>query len=309
MGENEALVAAGDGEIFVRAVGGADARASVLIAVHGGPGISHEPLEALEALSSPRRVVVTYDQRRVGRTTGTVDESRVFDQAVDDLDAVQRSFGSPRVHVLGHSYGGLLAALYAARHADRVASLSLVDSIPATSQELEQAMKTQRARLAAFQARGLVPADLPSWEEDARARLLALWPIYFVDPRHPGARSLGGARLSARAAAAGNRALNEYDMTAELARVTAPTLHFIASVPFGSAMAQAMARALPNAPSRRILLTAAGHLPFIEQPDAFVAELERFLAEIEGAEDVESMDKTPGPEPKSEDGPFRRAQG
>src|SRR5262252_7555450 len=133
MGENEMLVAAGDGELFVRRAGGGDPQASVLIAVHGGPGISHEPLEALEALSSPRRMVVTYDQRGVGRSTGTVDESRVLDQAIDDLDLVRQSLAAPRAHVLGHSFGGLLAALYAARHAHHVASLLLIDSIPATS--------------------------------------------------------------------------------------------------------------------------------------------------------------------------------
>ena len=46
------------------------------------------------------------------------------------------------------------------------ASLVLVDSIPPTSDLLSVAWHRWEARLRDFQARGLVPAELPGWEGD-----------------------------------------------------------------------------------------------------------------------------------------------
>jgi proline iminopeptidase len=271
---DERLVRSDDAELFVRRAGGQGAQADALVAVHGGPGISHELLQPLEALATPTFSVVNSDQRGVGRSSGRVDESRVFDQALADLDAVAADVA--RVHVLGHSWGGILAALYAATRPGRVASLTLVDSIPPTSAALAEAMGRMRARVGQFQARGLVPADLPSWDEDGTALLLALLPIYFTDPRHPGARSLGGARVSAAANRASGVALSSYDVRDALARITAPTLCFIAPVPFGPEMGTAMADAIPGA--ARVFLDC-GHLPWIERPAPFLGRLASFITQ------------------------------
>jgi pimeloyl-ACP methyl ester carboxylesterase len=134
-----------------------------------------------------------------------------------------------------------------------------------------------------------------------------MWPIYFVDPRHPAARTLGGARFGARAAATANAALDRYDVSAAVARVVAPTLHLIAAVPFGAAMGEAMARAMVAAPSRQVTLASAGHLPFVEQPEAFAAPTTAFLEENDAA--ASAMDKAPALEPRSENAPSRRAEG
>jgi proline iminopeptidase len=267
----------GDARLFVRRVGGRPG-GPVLLAVHGGPGISHEPLQLIEPLADARVAVVTYDQRGVGRSTGRVDETAVFAQAVADLAAVARSSGAARVHLLGHSWGGLLAALYAAARPPQLASLVLVDSVPATSAQLGEAMGRFRERLRAFQARGLIPAELPGLEDDGgAAHLLALWPLYFCDPRHPAARSLAGASISAAAHRAGAAALDRYDLRAALAAVTVPALHVLTPVPFGVQMGAAMADALPAAPGRRLVLDDAGHLPWIEQPARFLPAVSAFI--------------------------------
>jgi len=54
---------------------GAAGSLPAVVAVHGGPGLSHEPLQAFDALARPRgRTVVNYDQRGFGRSSGVVDE-------------------------------------------------------------------------------------------------------------------------------------------------------------------------------------------------------------------------------------------
>jgi pimeloyl-ACP methyl ester carboxylesterase len=276
----ERLLPVEGASLFVRRAGG-DRPGMALVTVHGGPGISHEVMELLEPLARPDRAVVSFDQRGVGRSTGTVDEGDVFGQAVADLDAVVRASGTGPVHLLGHSWGGLIAALYAAAHPASLASLVLVDSIPATSELLSAALQRREARVHDFQARGLVPAELPGWERDATDHLLALLPIYFLDPAHPSARTLGGSRFSAAASRACAGALASYDVRAAVARVAAPTLHAIAPVPFGQQMAASLADAMTAAPSRRLVLADAGHLPWLERPAPFLAQLDAFLTEID----------------------------
>jgi proline iminopeptidase len=266
--------------LFMRRVGG-PREGAALVTVHGGPGISHEVMELLEPLARPDRAVVTFDQRGAGRSTGTVDEARVFAQAVDDLDAVVRASEARSVHLLGHSWGGLVAALYAAAHPEMLTSLVLVDSIPATSDLLSAAWRRLEARVRDFQARGLVPAELPGWEDDGTDRLLALLPIYFVDPGHPAARTLGGSRFSATVSRACAGALASYDVRGAVARITTPTLHVIAPVPFGPQMGTSLADDMTAAPARRLMLTDAGHLPWLERPAPFLARLDDFLTEIE----------------------------
>jgi pimeloyl-ACP methyl ester carboxylesterase len=268
-------------ELFVRVVGGARGCEPV-IALHGGPAISHEYLEGLEDLAGPERAVVFYDQRGVGRSSGAVDPTRVFAQAVADLEAVRAALGAERAHVLGHSYGGLVAAAHAAHHPDRTASLILIDSIPPTSAVLQAAMVRYRARLTDYQARGLVPVDLPGWQEDAAARLLAILPIYFLDPRHPGARSMNGARFSTAAWLATDPALGDYDLLEAVAQVRAPALSFVSPVPFGTQMGAAMASALGTPGSRAMPLRLGGHFPWLECPDPFFAELRSFLDDLKG---------------------------
>lgn len=54
------------GELFVRCLGGPEARDTVVL-IHGGPGISHRYMLGLERLAGAQRQVVSYDQRGVGR--------------------------------------------------------------------------------------------------------------------------------------------------------------------------------------------------------------------------------------------------
>jgi pimeloyl-ACP methyl ester carboxylesterase len=276
----EARVPVPGGEIYLRRTGGGAREHATLIIVHGGPGLSHEPLEPLEALGRPELAVVSYDQRGVGQSSGVPDHLDYLGEAVRDLDAVRVAVGADRARLVGHARGGLLAALYAARHPERVSALALIDSFPPTADELDAACDRQAARLRDFQRRGLVPGDLPSLEDDGYGRLLAVLPVLFADPTHPSARTLGGARFSLAAFRASLPALRSYDVGAELARVRAPSLHLIAAVPFGSQMAAATAAAI-GGPSRRLVLRDAGHLAWLERPERVLAALTLFLSEID----------------------------
>ncbi|MEU8251007.1 alpha/beta hydrolase [Nonomuraea sp. NPDC048916] len=116
------------GELAVRTTRGTAQDGPPLVAVHGGPGVPFTDAEvrALDSLAVGRDVVI-YDQ------IGTGDSSRIAEprnyslrRAVDDLGAVIKATGMPKVSILGYSWGAQVATVYAAEHPERVEGLVLV---------------------------------------------------------------------------------------------------------------------------------------------------------------------------------------
>lgn len=112
-----------------------------VLVLHGGPGIPlTEPMAALAELPAAYQFVY-YDQRGCGRSTRPIEafSSRNYYRNVKQLDAalgiaaqladierIRRILGEDKIILLGHSYGGFLAALYAAEFPEHVAALVLV---------------------------------------------------------------------------------------------------------------------------------------------------------------------------------------
>ncbi len=67
--------------------------------------------------------VITFDHRGVGRSTGVPPYSVL--QWSHDLLALLDHAGADRVHLVGHSTGGIIAQTFAVAHSDRVRSLAL----------------------------------------------------------------------------------------------------------------------------------------------------------------------------------------
>jgi pimeloyl-ACP methyl ester carboxylesterase len=77
--------------------------------------------------------VVMYDLRGHGRS-GRPPSGYTLDDNIDDLEALlDRLEVTGPVHLVGNSYGGTIAFGYAARHPERAASVSLIESEPATA--------------------------------------------------------------------------------------------------------------------------------------------------------------------------------
>ncbi len=101
-----------------------------VLALHGGPGLPHESLEPLEALARGGRPVVFYDQLGCGGSTRSEGpEPWSVGLFLEELAAVRRELGLDDVHLLGHSWGGLLAMEHALTTDRRPASLVLVGAV------------------------------------------------------------------------------------------------------------------------------------------------------------------------------------
>jgi L-proline amide hydrolase len=131
-----------------------------LVALHGGPGMAHNYLEPIVELSEDGRPVVLYDQLGCGRSTHLPDAATDFwsvDLFLDELDALLDHLGvAGDYHLLGQSWGGMLAAEHAVRQPAGLRSLTLSNSLASSALWAEGARRL----------RALLPAEV----EDALRR-------------------------------------------------------------------------------------------------------------------------------------------
>ena len=129
--------------IWYRVVGGpaqpAPARSPLLV-LHGGPGTPHDYLEPLEGLADTGRPVVFYDQLGCGNSDQPHDPSLwSVELFLEELATVRQELGLERVHLLGHSWGGMLAMEYALTRPEGLASLVLASSLASVPQWIAEA--------------------------------------------------------------------------------------------------------------------------------------------------------------------------
>lgn len=116
--------------LCVREWGEADRPAVVLL--HGLRGFSATWRETAVALSRNWRLIAL-DQRGRGDSDWDPDANYYTDAYLADLEAIADRLGLRRFVLLGHSMGGTVAYVYAARHPDRLDALIIEDIAPGSS--------------------------------------------------------------------------------------------------------------------------------------------------------------------------------
>jgi proline iminopeptidase len=259
------------------------AGAPPLLCVNGGMLYSHALLwPALAPLAATRRLVL-YDQRGRGASGAppAVRHSRIEYDA-GDVIAIREALGIARWDVLGHSWGGGIAMLAAARDALGVRRLVLVDAVGATSAWIPSLHPDALARLAGPEREALAAIDPRILHADDPAvhaeYSRAIYPAYFADhdlaalfsPPHEA--SATGAAVAARLRREG------YDWRGSIRSIASRTLvvHGAQDV-IPARLAHETAALLPHA--RGLAIDGAGHMPFFERPAEFFAAVSGFLAE------------------------------
>jgi len=112
------------GSIWYRLVGENDGHP--VVTLHGGPGYPSASLQPLEALASDGQVVF-YDQLGCGNSDRPDDPSLwTVKRYVDELERLLRHLDLAEVHLLGHSWGTMLAVDFYMAHPQSVRSMVLV---------------------------------------------------------------------------------------------------------------------------------------------------------------------------------------
>src|SRR5216117_1779114 len=113
---------------WYRIAGDLDSGATPLLALHGGPGSTHHYFAPLERLA-PERPVVVYDQIGCGGSDRTQDIEWSVDVFREEVDAVRSQLGLDRIHLLGTSWGGMLALEHVLSGAAGIVSLILSSTL------------------------------------------------------------------------------------------------------------------------------------------------------------------------------------
>lgn len=255
-----------------------------LLVLHGGPGANHEYLLPQMLALSDEYEMVFYDQRGGGQSkTPTVDPITWRTQ-VDDLAAVADELIQDPLTVIGYSWGGLLAMLYATTVArDRVGRapvrLVLIDPASPTVEfrrqfEAEfarrQASEWIQTHRAALSASGLRERDPAAYRQRGFELSVA---GYFADPAN--ASELTPFRVTSRVQQSIWESLGDYDLLPELRALRMPTLVVHGRQdPIPVASSEAVADALK---ADLVVLDDCGHVPYVEQPARFFSAVRTFL--------------------------------
>jgi proline iminopeptidase len=262
-----------------------DPAAPPILLLHGGPAASHEYLlPQMLALAEEHRLV-TYDQRGGGRSRHDDDRAVIgWRDQVEDVARVAAELRIAPLTIVGYSWGGLLAMLYAVEASSGgvlppPVRLALIDPAPIT-RPARQAFEQELARRQAgpdvaalkseLQASGLRERDPDAYRQRAFEISVA---GYFADPAR--ARDLTPFRVTGRVQQSIWQSLGDYDLRDSLGSVRVPTLVVHGRQdPIPLESSEEAARALGTT---CVVIDGSGHVPYVEQPAQLFPLLRAFL--------------------------------
>lgn len=258
-----------------------------LLVLHGGPGSAHNYLLSLAKLAGTDRQVIFYDQTGCGKSDKSKDNSLwTIEFFVNEVSAIRKALGLDTIHLLGHSWGGMLAIEYLLTKPVGVKSAILAStmiSMPLYNQEVDL-LKSQ------------LPGDtfkvLKTHEEAGTTNSKEYQNAYAIYKKHylfrgnnyPTGYSLDPKNIGENvyqtmwgvSEAWGDGSMKLWDKTEELRKIKTPTL--ITSGQYDELTPWQASIARNNIPNSELkIFTNAAHLPHIEREEDYLREIEKFM--------------------------------
>ena len=192
---------------------------------------------------------------------------------VEDLQLLLARLGITRVHLVGTSYGAEVAMMFAATCPTIVSSLCLIDGVSELDPLLRATAEAWKAAALADPVafyRTIVPWNYSSSYIGANAAALAKREVAVA----------GLPRGYFEDFAALCDAFLEIDLTAQLARISCPTLVLVGEKDIlkHAGFARIIARSIEGARLR--VVSGAGHAVVMEQPDTVLTDIREFLRSV-----------------------------
>jgi proline iminopeptidase len=247
------------------------------LVIHGGLGLDHQYLARTLTPLEERLSLTYYDQRGNGQSSRPGRESMTMEQLADDAAALIERIAEPPSIVLGHSYGGFVAQELALRHPGVVRALILVDTTPgqlgANEREDEQEQGPPLPP-AMVELMSTVPES-----DSAMAYLMQGILPFYIHGTDTGVAeaALEGTHFSADALVSGFEVLAGWSSVDRLSSISVPTLLLWGRHDLLCSAPQAKRIANRIAGSELHYFENSGHLPWLEEPDAFFATLRDWL--------------------------------
>jgi L-proline amide hydrolase len=264
-----------------------------LVVLHGGPGDAHDYVESVADLARvASRACVLYDQIGCGRSQHLRDAPAEFwtvELFCAELTAVLDKLGiSGRYHVLGQSWGGMLAMEHALEHPEGLRSLVIANSPASIELWLDEAQRLRSLLpLEAQQVLGRHEAAGTTDNDEYEQAMMRFYERHLCRVPFPEALHRSFAQQDEdptvfRAMYGPSEfevtgTLKGWDITPRLGEVRVPVLVMSGEHDGATpAVVRPLVDALPDA--RWELLEDASHCPHLEQPERFLELVEPFLA-------------------------------
>ncbi len=274
---------------WYRVVGELGPEATPLLALHGGPGSTHHYFAPLDRLAAGRPVVV-YDQIGCGGSDRPDDIEWTVDVFREEVDAVRSQLGLERIHLLGTSWGGMLALEHVLSGAEGIVGLILsstlasVDQWAAEQRQLRDALPAVAVEALERHERAGTYDD-PEYEQAMEAYFDRHF--YRGSKPRPELEAMNAQKATNvyRAMQGPNEwtvtgALRGWDVRDRLGEIDVPTLvirgrHDMCTDPIAATLVDGIRGA------REVFLGNSSHTPVLEETDAYLKAIGEFMREAE----------------------------
>ena len=273
---------------WYRVAGSCTAGAVPAVFLHGGPGEGSNRFASLIGPGLENDLCLVYfDQRGSGRSDRSPGGDYAIPTLVSDIEALRDSLGAPRIALLAHSFGVLLALEYAAEHPERVTRMVLAGGVS----DVPAARRAMCERLAVVNPEAYARATVDTVPSDAGCKIHRALPgrqaeAFYESNMFPDRRTL--ARIDSVDSANGYRNTGEMGRAlfagglleyrfARHERLTMPVL-VIAGLhdhQGGREPHRELVRRLPNA--RLAEYEGSGHFMYVDEPQRFARDVTEFL--------------------------------
>jgi len=274
---------------WYRVVGDLGSAAAPLLALHGGPGSTHHYFGPLERLANERPVVV-YDQLGCGSSDRPQDVEWSIAVFRDEVDAVRSQLGLERIHLLGTSWGGMLALEHVLSGAKGIVSLILSSTLASIEQWAAEQLVLKNALppdvveiLDRHEREGTY--DDPEYDQ----AMEAYFDRHFYRGRRPRPElelmDAQRGRDVYRAMQGPNEwtptgALRGWDVRDRLGEIDVPTLVIRGRYDMCTdPIAATLTEGIPE--SREVVLEESSHTPVLEETDRYLASIGAFMRQCE----------------------------
>ena len=274
---------------WYRVAGELGSGATPLLALHGGPGSTHHYFAPLEGLA-PDRPVVLYDQIGCGGSDRPQDMEWSVGVFLEEVDTVRSQLGLDRIHLLGTSWGGMLALEHVLSGAEGVAGLILSSTLASVDQWAAEQLKL-RDQLPADVVETLERHDRAGTYDDPEYEQ-AMEPYFdrhfYRGPKPRAELEAMNASKSVhvcRAMQGPNEwtvtgAIKGWDVRDRLSEIDIPTLvirgrHDMCT----DAIAAELVEGIKDA--TEVVLEESSHTPVLEQTEEYLAAIGSFMKEAE----------------------------
>jgi L-proline amide hydrolase len=281
-------------QVWYRIVGGADTPGKLpLLTLHGGPGVTHDYLESLDAMAETGRRVIYYDQLGCGRSsTPSKPALWTIDLYKEEIDVVRAALKLDQIHLLGQSWGGMLGMEYAMGRPKGVESLIVASSPASMIQWVSEANRLREALSPEVQKTLLAHEEAGTTDDPAYAEAMMVFYARHVCRLDPVpdfvARSFAALAKNPEVYHTMNGpsefhvtgTLKHWDISDRLGEIKIPTLvttgRYDEATPL---IGETVHRGIAG--SEWVVFEQSSHMAHAEEPERYRQVLDRFLDRIE----------------------------